>query len=156
MDEVQYKMDLAGFAKIVIKELRAHGDRRSISYDDERGCLRFQKAGKYDRNVYLSNFYDEYRAIARNDRDGWLRRTVVDILNRMELPENFEDVKPDLLLAIRSTSLLEYLRFKADDQGKTCSIELASMPVSEHLVACLVYDMPNSMQFVTRHRVTTC
>lgn len=155
MAEVQDKLKLAEFAKIMIKALRAHGDQRTIAYDDEDRCLRFQKAGRYDGFLNLSNLYFEYGSLASGDRDGWLRRTVVGVLHQMEIPDDFEDVRPDLLPAIRSRSASEFMRLNAEAQGETYSIDLASIPVSEHLEACLVYDMPNAMRFVTRENLST-
>lgn len=155
MAEVQDKLDLKDFAEIMIRALLAHGGQRTVAYVDEDCCVRFGKAGKYDQWLNLRNLYVEYQSLTRGDQNEWLRRTVVGILNWMELPADFEDVKPDLLPAICSTFFPDRMLLTAEPQGVPSSMIPATIRVSEHLVACLVYDMPNKMQFITPENLST-
>lgn len=156
MADTQDSLELREFANVMIKSMHAHGDRRTIAYDKEDRCLRLKKEGKNVGKLNLGNLYVEYQSLARGDRDGWLRRVVGGLLNQMELPEDFEDVKPDLLPAIRSRSFSEQLMtLDAEDEEETCSSELASVLLSEHLEARLVYDMPSTMRFITEEDLST-
>ena len=59
------------------------------------------------------------------------------MVHHMELPEEFEDVKPDLLPTVRPRSLVEQMRLKSVmDRGEPA--DMAWLPLTEHLVVCLV------------------
>lgn len=153
--EMHEQVEVQEFAKIMIKALRASGGRRTITYNELDGCLRFQEEGKDDGKFNLDNLYVEYRSLAPRERGYWLQNTASDILNPMEMPEDFEDVKPDLLPSIRLRSSSEFMRLNVDWQGEIHPMELPSIPVSNHLIAYLVYDLPNKTQFVTPHHLST-
>lgn len=59
------------FAKLLMAEIRAAGQSRSMSYDAEAYCLRFDGADDF---LNLSNAYLAYSRAARRDRPAVLRQ----------------------------------------------------------------------------------
>jgi hypothetical protein len=75
-------------------------------------------------------------------------------LGRMEMPEEFEDVRPDLRPVVRTRSYLETLRVQSEIEGSPF-IPVPYTLVGDHLLACLVYDLPSSMMYVTQEHLET-
>ncbi|HEY1603529.1 MAG TPA: hypothetical protein VGG64_28270 [Pirellulales bacterium] len=128
--------------------MRAAGDPRTSRYDAENSRLEFTEKGKPAGVLNVVNLFGEYLRIAKAERATWLKKNCVGLLNRMEVPEDFEDAKPDLLPTIRPRAMLDVLRLDQEIAGSTEPTELAALPLSEHLVVCLAYDLPNTMQLV--------
>lgn len=135
-----------------MKTFRRVGDRRVASYDASEFSLRFASDGEEDSVMYLPNLYAEYCQAPKRERAKMLRRTCVALARRLEAPTDFEDVKPDLLPTIRARSFLEVMRLGREIDGPP-SDQLPSLPLSEHLVVCLVYDLPTSMQLVNQEQL---
>ena len=140
------------FAKIMAEAIRRAGETRPWTFDETEFRLVYTENGKESRVVNLTNLHIEYCALPPGDHQAWLKRTCVAMVNPMELPEEFEDVKPDLMPSIRPRSLLEQMRLDALIKGSEAP-ELAHLPFSEHLVICLVYDLPTSMRFVMADQI---
>jgi len=140
------------FAKIMADALRRCGESNAYVYDRAGFRLVYTEDGKEKRVVNLVNLHLEYCAAARSQRQDWLLRTCRAMVNPMEIPREFEDVKPDLLPTVRPRSLVESMRLKSLLDGGQPA-EMAAAPLTDHLVICLVYDLPNSMQFVMADQV---
>ncbi|MFO0803566.1 MAG: hypothetical protein U0791_10675 [Gemmataceae bacterium] len=139
--------DRKQFAKIMERAIRRAGATEPCTFDEQEFRLVYVKDGKESRVLNLTNLHLEYNRLSRKDRSAWLKRTCVAIVNPMTLPEDFEDVKPDLFPSVRPRGLLERMRLDALVKGAKPP-EVAHQPLSDHLVACLVYDLPASIQFV--------
>lgn len=142
------------FARLLIQALRKAGDARTPHYDKAEGRLTFTSDGKDAGTMHLRNLHAEYSSLSRKDRAAWLRRTIIGLINQMEMPEDFDDVKPDLFPTIRPKSMLEVMRLDAEVQGAE-TMDMACVPLSEHLVVCLVYDLPHSMRFINQKNLET-
>lgn len=139
------------FAKIMEKAVRRAGETLPCTFDEKEFRLVYREGEKEVRVLQLANLHLEYNKLPRKERDAWLKRTCVAMVNPMTLPDDFEDVKPDLMPSVRPRGLIERMRLDAVVKGETPQ-EMAHFPLTEHLVVCLVYDLPNSMQFVMQER----
>ena len=114
----------------------------------------FFRDGKEAGVMSLPNLFGEYCSLPKADRAAWMSRTISALVNQMEIPDDFEDVKPDLFPTIRPKSMLEVMKLDVELQGGKWK-GFAAWPLSEHLTVCLVYDLPNSMRFVTQDDLAT-
>lgn len=142
------------FAKKVVRTLRAIGDKRTITIDDAEFRLQFVADGEPAGHAKLQNLYAEYCRMPRRDRSRWLQSSCRTIAHTMEVPEDFEDVKPDLFPTVRTRSLIEVIELEAR-LNSTGSPTLPTLPLNDELIACLVYDLPNAMRFVTQDNLQT-
>jgi uncharacterized protein YtpQ (UPF0354 family) len=144
----------AAFAKILIEALHRAGDDHLYAYDEAGHRLMVSKGGADVGVLNLPNLYSTFCRLAKQDRPDWLKKTCIGLLNRVEIPADFEDAKPDLRPTIRSRSFLDSIRLGAEADG-TQYVEFPSIRVSEHLMACLVYDLPQAIRFVNQEKLDT-
>ncbi|MFO1023209.1 MAG: DUF1444 family protein [Planctomycetales bacterium] len=135
------------FAAIVLKCLRQVGDDRVGVYDKAESRLVFTRDGKEAGSMSLPNLHLEYCNLPRNMRNKWLRQVMVGMANPMEIPEDFEDVKPDLYPSVRTRSTLAFMALDAELRGEG-ALDVPVLPLSDHLETILVYDLPSTVQFV--------
>ncbi len=136
------------FAKTLADALSRAGDDRQLTYDKAEFRLLCTKDGEDAGMVNLRNLFAEYCATPRKERSAWLSRTCGGLVNHMEIPDDFEDAKPDLLPSVRPRSMIDVMRLGTEITGSKW-LDLATLPLSENLVVCLVYDLPTTMSFVT-------
>jgi hypothetical protein len=134
------------FAKAVLRTMQACGDPRQGKYVPDQFRIEYFDDGKPAGIFSLHNIYLEYCNAPRKHRAAWLRRTCVGLANKIEMPDEFEDVRPDLLPSIKTKSFLELANFGT---GETTVGPIPHQELTDHLIVTLVYDLPNSMQFVT-------
>ena len=104
--------------------------------------------------VNLGNTFREYLDAPKAGRGKVLARFVRSwVEGRKALPEEFEDAAHDLLPAVRSRSLFEFLRLQIQAQGGK-DLDWPHRVVADHYGAGLVYDLPNSMSQVQGHQLT--
>ncbi len=144
----------AAFAKILIEALHRAGNDQQYDYDEAGRRLMVSKGGADVGVLNLSNLHSIFCRLAKQDRSDWLKKTCIGLLNRVEIPADFEDAKPDLRPTIRSRSFLDSVRLGAEADGTTY-VEFPSIRVSEHLMACLVYDLPQAIRFVNLENLDT-
>lgn len=142
------------FAKIMIDTLRRVGDVRTPVYDKAEFRLTFTKDGKQEGVINLRNLFTEYCKTARKERQALLARTCKGLAFPMTMPEEFEDARPDLMPTLRTRSMPAVMQLDSEIAGNS-PVEFPWVDVSEELIACLVYDLPNSMQFVTGEMLST-
>jgi uncharacterized protein YtpQ (UPF0354 family) len=135
------------FARLMADMMRRCGDIRESSYNKADFSLTFTRDGEEAGIINLRNLFIEYCNADKMDRDELLKRTCRGMLNTMDLPEDFEDVKPDLLPTVRNRSMIEVMRLDAQTAGKE-PMEMLWAPLTDELVICLVYDLPTSLRFV--------
>lgn len=137
------------FAQLMMKIMREIGDQRQASYDKAEFRLTLSEDGEEAATINLRNLYIEYCGKPASERAAFLRRSCIGFAKQFDLPEEFADAKHDLLPALRSKAMSEVMRLDVEIQGSQW-LELAAVPVSDHLEACLVYDLPTTIQFVTK------
>jgi len=121
------------FAKLLMDRIRQTGEKGNIVYELKEFCLRGE-GNKFA--VFLTNAYTEYCA-AEENRGKVLKLWVRNWFGASkEMPEDFEDVKSDLLPVVRSRSHF---------------VEVADWPyeiLGEHFGIGIVYDLPESMRSI--------
>lgn len=137
------------FAKIVAQSLRRCGDDRRATYDKANFRLLHTKEGKDAGVTNLVNLFKEYTAAPKEERSAMLIRVCKGFVNRMEMPDDFEDVKPDLLPSLRNSSMLEIMRLEGEIAGKP-ALDPVHLSLTDELVVCIVYDLPSSMRFIVQ------
>ncbi len=100
----------------------------------------------------LGNIYGNYRQLPFSHRGEFIRACVrsLALAHRRELPDDFESASHDLRPRIwpRAAVEQERLRGRIGDQGSSLA-DLPHEPIGEHLLACLAYDWPESVQSIT-------
>jgi hypothetical protein len=144
--------DEDAFAELVLRTLKEIGDQRPATYDKENFRVVVKEDGDDAWLFNLRNIYSEYLSADAKDRSALLRRSCLGLASRVRMPDEFEDVKPDLLVTICARSMPELMRLEEEGRGSKWK-ELAFMPVSDHLIACLVFDLPTTMQYVTADKL---
>lgn len=138
------------FAQQVLEALRTAGDTRKVKYDSENFRLEFEADDGLAGISNLANFYAEHCKVPRAGRKQHLRHVVRGLLTVLkQVPQEFEDARHDLRPIVRSRSYLELLRFQPQLTNPDVPL-LPHHPVGEHLVAALVFDLPESMQSVSQ------
>lgn len=137
------------FARLMMKTLRDVGDERTPTYDKAEFRLTFSASGDGAETLNLRNLYIEYSNAPRTERATLLRRSCVGLARKIEPPDDFEDARPDLLPTVRSKAMFEVMRLEAEIEGSAWR-DMPALPLSEHLVSCIIYDLPTTMQFVSQ------
>ena len=132
------------FAQLVMARLRETGMTGEISYDPEE--FQISVAGKITSTLFLGNAYREYSSLAPEDRSNSLRRFVRGWLDAHKpTPDEYADIRPDILPAVRSRNFFESARLRmviSDDEDTY----LQYQTIGDDLGLGLVYDMPDSMK----------
>jgi hypothetical protein len=139
------------FARLLADGLKQAGDDRETVYEPGEFRLVFYEDGKVVGVANLRNLYDEYCGAPQSERPNRLRNCIRSILSwRKEIPEEFEDVRPDLRPIIRARSFLELLRIEQEIESPD-GLGIPHQPVGDHLIACLAWDLPESIRTITQH-----
>ena len=133
------------FAALMMLALKRAGKTADLTYDAAEFRLLEMDGTRQRGLVNLENLYVEYCGANKGDRAAWLQRTVRGLLSSHDTPQEYEDVRPDLLPTVRARSMLEIMRLDAENSGDK-PIELPSLPLTEHLVIAFVYDLPTTIQ----------
>ena len=132
------------FAQLVIARLRETGMGGEISYDAEE--FEVTVVGEIKSTLYLGNAYREYCSCSAVDRPKSLRRFVRGWLDAHKpAPEEYADIQPDILPAVRSRSFFESARLRMVIGGDDETF-LQYQTLADDLGLGLVYDMPDSMK----------
>jgi hypothetical protein len=133
------------FARLVMGELRKAGKTTELRYDPEQFLI---ERGS-DGFINLANLYHEYCQAPRSERSKVLERFLRGCLGTtgFELPEDFDDVHPDLLPVVRSRFYLESVILQSRARGGE-GIAVPQQPIGDHLALSLVYDLPQAMRSI--------
>jgi len=133
------------FAKLVMIELQRKGKSQSLKYDSEKFMIERADEGF----VNLANLYHEYCQAPRTQRSKVLDRFVRGCLGTtsFELPEDFDDIHPDLLPVVRSRFYLESVILQSRARGGE-GVAVPQQPIGDHLSLSLVYDLPQAMRSI--------
>jgi hypothetical protein len=135
------------FARLVAHRLRRAGLVGQLNYQRSEFSLRRPDGAVY----YLGNAYAEYCRVEKVLRDNVLHAFVQGWASgRHGVPDDFEDVKHDLLPALRARTYIEVsiARLMADG--------VPAIPyeiVADSLCATLVYDLPKSMATISEDQL---
>lgn len=137
------------FGELIQATLRKIGDPRESTFDEAE--FRITTTSNDESSppgiLNLHNLYATYCGLVPEAREGWLVNSCIGLAKPIDIPDDFEDAKPDLYPALRSKGFAEVLKRDARLRtGKTPDVP--SEEVSEYLIACLVYDTPRTMSFV--------
>ncbi len=139
------------FAKLVTERLREVGVSEEISYDAEE--FQITVGGETKSILFLGNAYREYGSLSEKGRPQVLRRFVRAWLQAHKpSPEEYADIQPDILPAVRSRSFFESarLRMMIEDNG---DMFLPYQTLGDDLGLGLVYDMPDSMKPISNKEI---
>jgi hypothetical protein len=133
------------FAKLVIAELRKTDAETKFRYDPEQFLI--ERGG--EGFINLANLYQEYCQTPRAQRQVVLDRFIRGCLRTtsFDLPEDFEDVHPDLLPVVRSRFYLESVMLQSRARGGE-GIAVPQQMIGDHLSLSLVYDLPQAMRSI--------
>jgi hypothetical protein len=133
------------FARLMLAEIAKSKVEVPLTYDAEQFMLRRQDGGY----INLSNIYKEYCHSPRNARAAVLQQFIKGMLSskQFELPEDFDDIHPDLLPIIRSRFQIEIARLRAELKG-TGVVNIPQQAIGDHLGLSLVYDLPHTMRSI--------
>ena len=91
------------FARLVMNSLRQTGVSGEISYDPEQ--FQVMVEGKAESILFLTNAYREYRTVSEEHRPQALQKFIRGWLQAHKSPpEEYADIRPDILPAVRSRS----------------------------------------------------
>jgi hypothetical protein len=133
------------FAKLVLAELRKTGGETKFRFDPEQFLI--DRGG--EGFINLANLYQEYCQSPRAQRQVVLDRFIRGCLRTtsFDLPEDFEDVHPDLLPVVRSRFYLESVMLQSRVRGGE-GIAVPQQVIGDHLSLSLVYDLPQAMRSI--------
>jgi uncharacterized protein YtpQ (UPF0354 family) len=143
--------DQNAFAQFVIERLREVGVTSPIEYDAEQ--FQLQVEGEKGSVLFLNNAYREYCSLSVEHRAQAVRRFVRGWLQANKpAPEEYEDIQPDILPAVRSRSFFEAARLRMLLGGAEDTY-LPYQTIGDDLGLGLVYDMPDSMKPVSNREL---
>jgi uncharacterized protein YtpQ (UPF0354 family) len=139
------------FAALLCRDARKAGELCRPEYDRSTFQLRFLKDdGTVDVTSSLQNVYAEYLETPVANRPALIKRFLRGILSRKrEMPEEFEDARPDILPVIRSRFFSERLQLERRNGGEFGKAsDLLGIPLGDEFEAIYVYDLPDSMRYL--------
>ncbi|MBD8626465.1 hypothetical protein IFT64_05875 [Oxalobacteraceae sp. CFBP 8753] len=141
----QFKPSLKKFAQALMAHAQHSSFAHPMHFDADRA--RILTGANGDQIVNLANLHKQYCDAARADRPRFLEMCMA-ILRDTSLPQRFEDVRANLLPAVRARSYAESLRLSARLAG-TALAGTSAAPLGENVVTVIVVDDADSMSIVT-------
>ncbi|MCE9556350.1 MAG: hypothetical protein K8T91_23625 [Planctomycetes bacterium] len=137
------------FANLFMAELLRHG--LASTFDPANFYLRAADS----QVINLGNFYKEHCLLPKEQRKDHIRKSVTACLvAQQDLPEEFEDAKPDLRIKLWCRATIEKLDLERMIEANKKGVDLPLQSVGEHLYATVVYDFPNSVRSVSSEEVS--
>lgn len=141
------------FAKLLMDRIHQAGEASNIVYEPEKEQLRGE--GERSAVLFLSNAYQEYCTAPEDAREKVFKHWVRNWFSYLrDLPEEFEDIKPDLLPVVRSRSHFEYQSLSAEVESGT-PLSWPYQVLGDHFGIALVYDLPDSMRSIPQANLDT-
>lgn len=135
------------FANQIIEGLARAGERRVLQFREESFSLVYE--GNSTSEINLKNMYAEHCSTEPAMRNDHMKRVLLALIQaNYQLPEEFEDARPDLRPKIWTRATFAQMKMASQIQGNR-SLELPLVPIGEHLLLGLVFDLPASMRSVT-------
>ncbi|MDB5387841.1 MAG: hypothetical protein JWM11_3487 [Planctomycetaceae bacterium] len=139
------------FAALLCRDAKKAGETCRFEYDRDTFQVRFLKAdGTVDVTSSLQNVYAEYLETPVATRPAVVKRFLRGILSRKrEMPDEFEDARPDILPVIRSRFFSERLKLERRNGGEFGKAsDLLGIPLGDQFESIFVYDLPDSMRYL--------
>lgn len=92
--------------------------------------------------ISLENLYDEYAARDEDQRPDFVDRTIRGFFPQ-EVPASWDRAAPDVVVTVRDRIFVELLAIRSDKP-----LDVLQRPLSDDLVELVVYDGPDSMQYL--------
>ena len=143
------------FAKQIMRGIRDAGQPDELRYEPADFRIVQLRDGKEVGVVNLGNMFQQHLALERQDRAGHLKQCVsVAVRLNRELPANFDEARPNLRPKLWSRSITEHMRLQRlhTDEPQD-GLDLPCQPIGEHLLACLAYDWPESVQSINHENL---
>jgi hypothetical protein len=138
------------FGRTIAARIKKAGEPGSVTYISEDFRIDINDEGELVQQFNLENVYKEYCARLADERETMLSKIVQAALVRHnQPPEDWEDAKPDIMPAVRSCATFEMLWLEHRAPGGQTRPDLPSFVIGDHLLAMLVYDMPESTQTIS-------
>jgi len=136
------------FAKLAMDRIRRVGENRKLLYDREQFLLRVD--GEDSPVFFMGNAYAEYCAAPRESREEVVQRFVRGwFVSLKGIPDNFDDLHPDLLPVVRCRSYYDLTQLAAELQSDA-NAEWPYHILGEHFGVGLVYDMRDGMRYIVQ------
>ncbi len=137
------------FAQMLIDGIRRAGETGEIQYDTEEYALTKPKQAV----LSLGNAYSEYCSAPPETRQDvfqkWVRGWFVV---GKPAPEEYEDIRPDLLPVVRGRGYFELTDLQLLASGKS-GLPCPYQPLGEHLGVGIVYDMHEAMRSIQQEEL---
>jgi hypothetical protein len=134
------------FAQLMIGRIQQAGEKGRITYQPE--AFRLRGEGEQSAALMLGNAYREYCVAGEAERERIIRRWVRNWFSLLrDMPEDFDDAKPDLLPIVRSRSHFELSQLRSMVENGA-PINWPYVPLGEHFGVALVYDLPDAMRSI--------
>ena len=134
------------FAKLMTDRIRAAGEKGKMDYEPEEFSVRGE--GKRFAAMFLANAYREYCAAPADAHEQVVKHWVRNWFGASkDMPEDFEDVKPDLLPVVRSRAHFELNSLGGEVENGT-PLSLPYQVLGEHFGIGIVYDLPEAMRSI--------
>ena len=122
---------------------------RPITYD--RDAFLLQLGG--GQTINLVNFWAEHRDLDAEGRTRHIESIAQGLFQaQFELPEDYDDVRVDLLPKIWSRAAFDHIDLETEAKGGQ-PFDSAMMPLGSHLLLGVVYDLPNSMRTIRQEEL---
>lgn len=142
LNEEQAERDV--FAQAVLDELDDEG-HAGFRYDPDRFQVNGSDGGV---QMNLGNLYEEYALLPDEERPDAVKRFVASLFPP-ELPKTWAEARKQIMPSVRDRLFLELLSVRANKPAA-----VVQRALTDDLVEAIVYDGPNSMQFVTPSNLT--
>jgi hypothetical protein len=142
------------FARSMVEAIHKAGETEKITYEQKK--FRLRGGGEKGSVIFLGNVYQEYCFAPAEHREKILKRCVRNWFAHLgEMPEDFEDVKPDLLPVVRARSYFELTRLQVELEGHEAPALLHEV-LGEPFGVGLVYGLPDSMRSIRQRDLDGC
>ncbi len=137
------------FAQLLIDQAGKIKPGIEIVFDSQEFSLKI--LSQEQQLMYLHNAYLEYSQVAEEDRPAILKKWLRHFLFLKTMPEDWEDVVPDLLPALRNRSYFELAELRFREQGRDFA-RFSYQDVGDHYALAVSYDMHDSIVMISdRH-----
>jgi hypothetical protein len=150
LDSLFPPLSFEKFAHRFIGELKKAGVVELLSFDTENGRI-LRGAGKDAASIYMANFYQEYLSLPRSKRGQYISaRARLFATENNDLPDDFESARSNLRPKVWVRVLFENTRLQTQiDGGDSSKFDAPEYEIGSHLVASLVYDLPETMRSIS-------
>jgi hypothetical protein len=142
------------FAALFMQELKRSGVKDPVTYDRDANRL-LVGSGDKQQIINLTNFFKEYQPLSWSQR----RRHLADrarLFSRRndEFPSDFETARSHLRPKVWARAAIEQIHLQARaDGGDAGKFDIPEYEIGSHLVASLVYDLPQMMKSINKEQL---